>query len=524
MTPSNQGTINQGWYATPQSPPALPLPQPPPLHGPWLPRHGEPGWSIWPRRIWPLDPLAAAPRRFVVAALVIGVVGTALWRPTVLSIGYLAVGVMVFGVVYGTTDRRPSRGEWSGMALTLALLAVPALLAAQWLGVLCIIAAWVVGWSTLARGRTWTAVVTVSLLPWLMPARVLAWMRRSGRDLVPPRVGLPTMGRAAVVAAVTVLLVLVFGGLFAAADPAFAHLAGNLLPALDIGDVVARIVVFGMVLGFTCGGGYLVRFAPRLDAMAPASMRPVPRWEWALPLGVLDALFVVFVAVQATVLFGGDDHVLQTEGLTYAEYARQGFWQLLWVSALTLLVLGVVIRVAGRVTRADRLLLRALVGTTCLTSVVVVISAIHRMWLYQQAYGFSIQRLMVIAIELWLGSVFVLIAVAGIRMTARWLPHAVLAAGAAALLGLAAINPERVIAERNVDRWEQTGQLDTEYLLGLSTDVEPALRRLPEAIRSCTRYRDDPRDAWYEYNLSRSRASHNGTPPGDACLGYWGIS
>ena len=59
-----------------------------------------------------------------------------------------------------------------------------------------------------------------------------------------------------------------------------------------------------------------------------------------MPLGVLDALFLAFVAVQATVLFGGHAHVLETEGLTYAEYARQGFWQLLWVSALTLLVLG----------------------------------------------------------------------------------------------------------------------------------------------------------------------------------------
>ena len=107
---------------------------------------------------------------------------------------------------------------------------------------------------------------------------------------------------------------------------------------------------------------------------------------------------------------------------------------------------------------------------------VVVISAIHRMWLYQQAYGFSVQRLMVIAIELWLGAVFVLIAVAGIRMTARWLPHAVLVAGVLALLGVAAMNPERFIAEHNVDRFEQTGLLDTDYLLSLSPDIEPALR------------------------------------------------
>jgi hypothetical protein len=251
-------------------------------------------------------------------------------------------------------------------------------------------------------------------------------------------------------------------------------------------------------------------------------MKPIPRWEWAVPLGVLDALFITFVAVQATVLFGGHDHVLETEGLTYAEYARQGFWQLLWVSALTLLVISAVVRVAGRVATADRRMLRALLGTTCVTSVVVVISAIHRMWLYQQAYGFSVQRVMVIAIESWLGVVFVLVAITGIRMTARWLPHAVLVAGVATLLGVAALNPERLIAERNIDRYEQTGLLDTDYLLSLSEDVDQSLARLPESVRRCAKYRDDEPAAWYEFNLSRARADHGRTPSvDDACADYW---
>jgi hypothetical protein len=342
--------------------------------------------------------------------------------------------------------------------------------------------------------------------------------------VVPPGTSPPKLGRVAAVLAITVALVAVFGGLFAAADPAFAHVLGNVVPSFDVGDVVARALVFGLVLAFVLGGAHLVRFAPRLDAMAPAPTRSVPTWEWAVPLGVLDALFIVFVAVQATVLFGGHDHVLETEGLTYAEYARQGFWQLLWVSGLTLLVISVVIRVAGRVAIADRRLLRVLLGTTCATSVVVVISAIHRMWLYQQAYGFSVQRIMVIAIESWLGVVFVLIALTGIRMTARWLPRPVLIAGVVTLLGVAVINPERLIAERNIDRYEQTGSLDTHYLLSLSPDADQALQRLPEPIRQCARYRDEELDPWYEFNLSRSRASHDGTPSGDRCLEYWGYS
>jgi hypothetical protein len=489
--------------------------------GPQLPRRGEPGWTIWPHRIWPFDPLAAAPRRLLVAALVVGVVGAEFWRLFVLSVGYLLVGVMVFAVVYGTAERRPTRGEWFGITVTLALLTVPALLAAEWLGVLCILAAWLVGWSTLAGGRTWTAVFAGPFVPWLLAARAFGWARRAVPEGGLSWTGRPNMVRIGVVGAVTLALVLIFGGLFASADPAFARLIEVLTPEWNPYEGYAHALVFGIVLCFVVFGGYLVRFAPKLDALAPRPMRSLPNWEWAVPLAVLDALFIGFVAVQATVLFGGHAHVLETDGLTYAEYARQGFWQLLGVSALTLLVLSGVVRVAGREAASDRRVLRILVGTLCATSIVVVISAIHRMWLYQQAYGFSTERLMVITIELWLGVVFVLVAVAGVRMTAQWLPRAVLMAGAMALLGLAATNPERLIAERNIDRYEQTGLLDADYLLQLSPDIEPALGRLPESVRACAIYRDDDRSPWYEFNLSRWRAPHDGTQRGDECSQYW---
>ena len=514
-----QSTMYPGWYGAPHAPPP-----PPPLLGPQPPRKGEPGWTMWPHRVWPLDPLAAAPRRLLVPALVAGVVGAAFWRVSVLSVGYLLVGVMVFGVVYCTAGRRPTRGEWLGITVALALLAVPALLAAEWLGVLCILAAWLVGWSTLAGGSTWTAVITGPFVPWLMPARAFGWARRAIREDGFTWSGRPSTIRIGVVATVTVGLALVFGGLFASADPAFARLIEVLTPEWNPYEAYARAMVFGIVLCFVLFGGYLVRFAPKLDALAPHPMRSVPNWEWAVPLAVLDVLFIGFVAVQATVLFGGHAHVLETAGLTYAEYARQGFWQLLGVSALTLLVLSGVIRVAGREAASDRRLLRILVGTLCTTSVVVVISAIHRMWLYQQAYGFSTERLMVITIELWLGAVFILVAVAGLRMAGRWLPRAILMAGAVALLGLAATNPERLIAERNIDRYEQTKLLDTAYLFRLSPDIEPALARLPESMRVCAMYRSDDRGPFYEFNLSRWRAPYDGTPRDDECSEYWGAS
>lgn len=503
---------------TTMAPGSYPTMPPPPLIGPALPRHGEPGFSVFPRRVWPLDPLAAAPLPFVLIALTIGLIGTALWRPTEHSIGYAVVGAMVFGAVYGTAERRPGRFEVLGITLTLALLAVPAVLAAPWVNALCIMAAWGIGWHTLAGGRTWTAVIAGAVVAWALPARLIGWVQRAA----PRRVQVSHLGRIALVAAITCALVFVFGGLFAGADPTFDKLVQNLVPSLDTEDIVSRTLVFFLVLVFVLGGGYLVRFPPKLDALAPAPGRSVPRWEWAVPLTVLDGLFLAFVVVQATVLFGGRAHVLATEGLTYAEYARQGFWQLLWVSALTVLVIAVVIRVASRATGADRRTLRILVGTLCATSIVVVVSAIHRMWVYQDAYGFSTERLMVITIELWLGTVFVLIGAAGIRMSAAWLPRAVLLAGVVALLGLAALNPERLIADRNIDRFERTGQLDARYLSRLSSDIDPALQRLPESVRQCVTGESPAGKPWYLFNLSGSRADRVYTSElPDICVPYW---
>ena len=77
----------------------------------------------------------------------------------------------------------------------------------------------------------------------------------------------------------------------------------------------------------------------------------------------------------------GDEHVLRTAGLTYAEYARQGFWQLLAVTVLTLLVMAVAARLAAP---GDRR--RTGSGCGCcsgllaLLTLVIVASALSRMW------------------------------------------------------------------------------------------------------------------------------------------------
>ena len=157
----------------------------------------------------------------------------------------------------------------------------------------------------------------------------------------------------------------------------------------------------------------------------------------------------------------------------------------------------------------DRLFLRVLIGGLCLTTLVIVASAIHRMSLYEKAYGFSVERLLVRWIELGMAIVLVLILVAGIRMSARWLPTAVVAVGAFGMLGLAIFNPESYIAQRNVEFFEQTGKIDQWYMGTLSSDAFAATKSLPEEVRVCVQGRMKehlrPTAPWYEYNVSRAQ-------------------
>ena len=118
-------------------------------------------------------------------------------------------------------------------------------------------------------------------------------------------------------------------------------------------------------------------------------------------------------------------------------------------------------------------------------TLVVVASALHRMDLYQDAYGFTRLRLLVDVFEGWLGLVVVAVMVAGIRLRGWWLPRMALLSGAALLLGLAIANPDAWIARHNLERYESTGKVDWSYLRGLSMDAAPTLVALPPEQAAC---------------------------------------
>lgn len=113
---------------------------------------------------------------------------------------------------------------------------------------------------------------------------------------------------------------------------------------------------------------------------------------FVLALAAVDGLYLAFLAVQSAGLFGGPEYV-ERLGVSYAEWARSGFFQIVGVTvvnlSLTLGALGLARR-EGRAWTALRWLCAGLAGE----SLVLLASAAWKMTLYVSAYGLSFKRCM----------------------------------------------------------------------------------------------------------------------------------
>ncbi len=281
-----------------------------------------------------------------------------------------------------------------------------------------------------------------------------------------------------------------------------------MLPDLSVGSVVLRAFLTVAVGGAVLAAAYLALNPPRVDRV-PLGTRPVThRFEWLAPVLVVNAVFAAFLVAQAAAIFGGHGYVERQTGLTYAAYVHQGFGQLTVATVLTLLVIWAAARKVPRDQPTDQLLMRASLGLLCLQTLVVVVSALHRMDLYQDAYGFTQLRLLVDVFEGWLGVLVLAVVATGLGFRAAWLPRFALISGVVAVLGLAAINPDAWIARHNLDRYAETGKVDWTFLRSLSDDAVPVLADLPSPDRACALGdRTGADDDWLAWNLGRHRAA-----------------
>jgi hypothetical protein len=248
----------------------------------------------------------------------------------------------------------------------------------------------------------------------------------------------------------------------------------------SIGEFLARILLAAVFAWLA--GGIFVLAARGADTQVPpilARLRGLlSSTAGTTMLIALDVLFGFFVALQVAYLFGGLD-TLNATGLTYATYARRGFFELI---AVAVLAGGLVFCLELVVARRSRLYVAAALALVVAT-LVVVASAAYRMQLYQLAYGWSELRFYALAGIAWLGLSGVVAAVLIARNATRWLLHAggLVALAVAVMANLA--GPSALVARQNLDRVvdpsglpaDASRELDALYLASLGDGAVPTL-------------------------------------------------
>ena len=266
----------------------------------------------------------------------------------------------------------------------------------------------------------------------------------------------------------------IFGSLLVSADAAYASLMGRLF-RWDVETVASHVILTGIFAWLAAA--YL--HAPRRWAVyAPAGTGAGVRIgaiEASTVVALVDALFLSFVLVQARYLFGGAEHVLETAGLTYAEYARRGFFELVAVCALALPLL--VLVVSG--TRADspsqRRVHRVLVAVLIALLLLMMASALRRMWLYQAEFGWTLARVHATALMLWIGGSILWFAATALRGAPGRFTLGSIVGGLGVLATLVVANPAAAIVRANAERVAMGRDFDGAHAAEVGIDGLPAL-------------------------------------------------
>ena len=242
--------------------------------------------------------------------------------------------------------------------------------------------------------------------------------------------------------------------------------------------------------------------------------------EVGIVLGLLNVLFACFVVVQFRYFFGGAARVMSITELTYAEYARRGFFELTWVAGLVLpllLITHALLQRRDHAAVAERIF-RPLAGTQVALLFVIMASAVARMRLYQSEYGLTELRLYTTAFMLWLGLVFLWFAwTVLVRSRRERFACGALVAAFVTIGLLHLLNPDAYIVRANAAHARAGRAFDAEYAATLSADAVPALiSAMPSLGReerchvahelSVQWARPVPEGDWRTWNLSRTRA------------------
>ncbi len=438
--------------------------------------------------------------RLIITALITGVAGDLLlrggnmWR---LGFALWITGVVVSVLVLdrsGSRERKLLLAGVVGAALGLVLRDAPMLYAIDFLSLLCmgVLVLWHGSGRTVADLSVVEAVRAGALAAVNTVGGAVRVLSRSAAERAPDR---PDTGRTRALLIGVVLTVpplAVVTALLISSDKTFEGLLQRIANSFT-SDVFVIVLI-----AWFAAGWFSAATGDALGATVRAPTSPRLRFaSIAVPLYSLVAVLTLFLITQTRVLFGGAEFLRQTEGLTGATYARDGFFQLILAAGI---VVGTLV-VAEWLLVADARARRHfhIAGAILLSLVTtLLVSAAARVGLYMHMFGHSVDRIFACAAIVWVLATLVTCAMTTLRNRPLRFASATVGVTIVWVVLINVVNPEALVVRFNIARSVAGASFDAKYHAHLSADAVLTLVTLAIQLPTadCQSVRTELAQAW----------------------------
>lgn len=278
---------------------------------------------------------------------------------------------------------------------------------------------------------------------------------------------------------ITIPIVFVVLWLLSSADQIFGNIFGNILETISdlirgiqFSTAIEEIILIAIAFIYFLGFFYYISLKYE-NSEVKENRKTKDSFTVKMILGALNAIYLIFCFIQIKSLF------MKDVSINYAEYARQGFFELMLVSIINLVT--VLIAKKREIQESQK---NKYIKIMCLAMVlftfIILISATYRMHLYESAYGYTLLRLLVYC-TLFTEAVLLVPTIMYILDKNINLPKTYFAIVMSIYVCMNFANFDNLIAKRNIDRYIETGKIDIYYLqLGTGTDAVNQIMRILE--------------------------------------------
>lgn len=326
--------------------------------------------------------------------------------------------------------------------------------------------------------------------------------------------------------AIPIILIIIL--LLSSADSIFGSLFSSVSEFISrafesetISDIITRFIF--IIVWFVYIIGFLITFIKKDDTEKQEIVTKkinLSTLTANMILISLNIIYLIFSIIQFRYLFMNAG---KTPDFDYATYARTGFFQLMFVSFINLALLKTIKDTEGRLIKTLKILL-------VIFTMIIVISAMFRMYLYEQEYGYTYLRLFVyfiLATEILI-LIPILMNICGQKLDTFNISLKIIIC---MYIILNFINIDYIIARNNIDRYlanPEENRLDAFYISnftgtdainekmkllnassdGLSYERKEYMNNVKQTIKSeLLSYKNRRQDfKWQEWNLSKMKA------------------